>query len=314
MTETTARVVDAEFLRDAVAGMTSDPKQLLGKYLWDEQGSQLFDDICDNSDYYPTGQEMTLLPSVAAEVAERLGANLTIVEFGAGASRKIRTLLDALNAPACYIALDISLAYLEDAVSKLERDYSGIEMISACVDYSKSITLPMDLSGTHVLGFFPGNSIGNLPPYEARSLLERFRNALGPSHLLIGVDATRDGMRLQRAYQDPGGRMSAFHKNVLVRMNRELGADFDLGNFRHEARLREAPFRSEAHLVAVQAASYRLGERIVAFEAGESIRTDWSHKYLPSEFQALAERSGWASEQHWIDADGLFSMHLLRAQ
>ena len=311
MIATTAGIADTVFLQDAAAGMATKPKNIPGKYLWDDRGSQLFDAICANPDYYPTRQEISLLPHVAAEVAKRMGANVTIVEFGAGASRKVRTLLDVLREPASYIALDISLAYVEEAVRQLSGDYPNTEFVAASVDYSRDIRLPMNLSGRPVLGFFPGNSIGNMPPHEARDLLERFRKALGPSHLLIGVDATRDAVRLHRAYQDPTGRMSAFHKNLLVRMNNELDADFDVSNFRHEARLCDAPFRSEAHLVALQTATYRFGEQKVIFEAGESLRTDWSHKYLPAEFQVLAKRSGWIPEQHWIDADGLFSMHLL---
>lgn len=304
----------AEFLRDALAGLSGEPKTLPGKYLWDEIGSDLFDRICDHPDYYPTKREMALLPRVADEVAALVGPGVSVVEFGSGASRKIRTLLDALEAPAAFLGLDISGAYLEAAIRRLAPDYPGVAMTPVCADYSKPVHLPPGAAAPPILGFFPGTSIGNFTPEQAGGFLARARETLGPSHFLVGADPTCDPARLRRAYGESGGLMAALHLNLIDRMNRELGSDFDRGNFRHEARLADRPFRVEAHLVAIRAASYRLGDRTIHFAAGESIRTDTSHKYAPDAFRALAMAQGWEPISLWVDDDSGFSLHLFQAR
>ncbi|KMO43549.1 methyltransferase [Methylobacterium tarhaniae] len=309
-TETRER---AAFLRDARAGLAARPRALPGKYLWDVEGSTLFDRICGTSDYYPTGREMTLLPGVAAEVADRIGAGVTVVEYGSGASRKIRTLLDALARPARYVALDISWDFLKAAIDRLAPDYPEVEMIPVHADYSQPIALPVDLSGGPVLGFFPGTSISNFSGPQAVAFMERVRATLGPSWFLIGVDPTRDEERLLRAYGGADGLMAALHLNLLARANRELGATFDLDAFRHEARVLPEPFRVEAHLVATRDTACRLDGETFRFAAGESIHTDNSYKYAPEAFQDIARRSGWTPEAVWLDALGVFSLHLLRS-
>ncbi|MDH2308959.1 L-histidine N(alpha)-methyltransferase [Methylobacterium brachiatum] len=302
-----------EFLRDALAGLTAEPKTLPGKYLWDETGSDLFDRICHNPDYYPTREEMTLLPRVAAELAARVAPGVTVVEFGSGASRKIRTLLDALTEPAAYVAIDISGEYLEGAIRRLAPDYPGIAMVPVCADYSKPVQLPVTAGPGGILGFYPGTSIGNFAPPEAALFLERARATLGPSLFLVGADATTEPERLQRAYGAADGLMAAFHRNILVRLNRELGADFDLDNFRHAITLCPDPLRVEAHLVAHRPATYRLGGASIAFAAAEHVRTDTSHKYTPAAFQALAIQSGWQPRGLWQAEGGSFALHLLES-
>lgn len=304
----------AEFLRDALAGLSGAVKTLPGKYLWDEIGSDLFDRICAHPDYYPTKREMALLPRVAAEVAALVGPGVSVVEFGSGASRKIRTLLDALEAPAAYLALDISGAYLEAAIARLAPDYPDVPMIPVCADYAKPIRLPPGAAAPPILGFFPGTSIGNFTPEQAGGFLARARETLGPSHFLVGADPTRAPARLRRAYGEAGGLMAGLHLNLIERMNRELGSDFDRSNFHHEARLADDPFRVEAHLVANRPGAYQLGDRTIRFAAGESIRTDTSHKYAPDAFRALASAQGWEPARLWADEDSGFSLHLLRAR
>lgn len=301
-----------DFLRDALAGLSGEPKAVPGKYLWDETGSELFDRICGHPDYYPTARETALLPAVAAEVAAIVGPGASVVEFGAGASRKVRILLDALEAPERYVGLDISGAYLEAAIARLAPAYPAVTMTPVRGDYTKPVHLPAGVVGAKVLGFFPGTSIGNFTPEQAIAFLERARETLGPSHFLIGVDPMRDPERLHRAYGGSGGLMAAFHLNLLDRMNRELDAGFDPGRFRHEARLADAPFRTEAHLVAAQSSTCRIAGREIAFEAGQSIRTDTSHKYAPDAFRDLAAQSGWKPERVWLDPEGAFALHLLR--
>lgn len=302
-----------EFLRDALAGLTAESKTLPGKFLWDETGSDLFDRICHSADYYPTAQETALLPQVAADVARAVAPGVTVVEFGSGASRKIRTLLDALDSPSGYVAIDISGAYLEAAIRRLAPDYPGITMVPVCADYSKPVQLPVAAGPGGILGFYPGTSIGNFDPRDAGLFLERARATLGLSLFLVGADGTTDPARLERAYGGAGGLMAAFHRNILIRLNNELGADFDSDNFRHEIRLLPDPFRVEAHLVAIRPATYRLGDRSIAFAASESIRTDTSHKYTADAFQALARASGWQPRALWQADGGSFNLHLLQA-
>ena len=303
----------AEFLRDVLTGLSATPRALPGKYLWDAKGSDLFDRICQTADYYPTRREMALLPQVAAEVASQVGPGATVVEFGSGASRKIRTLLDALEAPAAYIAVDISGEYLADAIRRLTPDYPQVAMRPVCADYAKPFTLPIPASGGPVLAFFPGTSIGNFAPAEAGAFLARAREALGSCFFLVGADPTVGAEILHSAYGGADGLMSAFHRNILARMNRELGADFDLDAFRHGVRICDEPFRVEAHLVARKATKVRLGGTVIAFGAGDSIRTDTSHKYTPEAFAALAVANGWEPVQHWFGEAGGFSLHLLRS-
>ncbi len=298
-----------EILRVALAGLAQPRKTLPGKLLWDEIGSDLFDRVCDSPDYYPTRSEIELLPGVAAEIAPSVGPGATVVEFGSGASRKIRTVLDALDRPARFVAIDISGAYLEAAIRRLAADYPHVEMIPVRADYSKPLDLPVDLSGAPVLGFFPGTSIGNFVPDDAKLFLARARAILGPSRFLVGADPTQDPARLRRAYC--GGLMPALHLNLLTRLNRDCDADFDPGNFRHEARLLPDPSRVEAHLVARRAATYRLGGAEIRLAEGESIHTDNSHKYTPDIFRDLARSAGWDPQRIWLGRDGSFSLHLL---
>lgn len=302
----------SEFLEDAIAGLTRSPKILPGKYLWDQRGSDLFDQICHSPDYYPTGREMGLLADAATDVAQRIGPNATVVEFGSGASRKIRTILDALDRPAAYVAIDIAGEYLEAAIRRLAPDYPAIAMLPVHADYSKAVRLPSDMPGRTILGFFPGTSIGNFAPEEAGAFLAEARRTLGSSLFLVGADPTRDEDRLRRAYGGADGLMAAFHLNLLTRMNRELGAGFDVGNFRHGVRICHEPFRVEAHLVARRAATYRIGGRTISFEADESVRTDVSHKYDPEALRALAARNGWSPVALWLDPERGFSLHLFQ--
>lgn len=294
------------------AGLAARPRRLPGTWLWDEAGSVLFDRICASPDYHPTGRETALLPAVAAEVAGLVGPGASVVEYGSGASRKVRTLLDALDRPRRYLALDISRDYLEASVARLAPDYPAVAMTAVCADYGGPVRLPVRLDDGPVLGFFPGTSIGNFPPEAAQGLLARIRDTLGPSRLLVGVDPTQDEDRLRRSYGGP--LMAAFHRNILVRMRRELGAELDPEGFVHAVRIEAEPFRVEAHLVARGPQAIRLDGETVTLADGEGVRTDTSHKYPPEAFRALAGEAGWRPERVWLDPDGLFSLHLLRTE
>ena len=300
----------AAFLRDVSEGLTTSPKSIPGKYLWDEEGSRIFEAIVGTAAYYQTAAEHALTRDALPAIAAILGAGAGIVEFGSGASRKIRQLLDALDTPARYVALDISGDFLEASAARIARDYPLLAVHAVCADYSRPLpSLPIDRD-RHVLGFLPGTSIGNMVPVEAARLLAQLKATLEPGFLLIGQDPNRDSVRLQAAYEGP--LMTAFHKNLLARFRRELDATVDLDAFGHESRT--FADRVEPHLVALYDTRIGIGGHSVELAAGESIRTDLSWKYTIEEFSALAASAGWSIERRWIDREQCFCLYLLRAR
>ncbi len=307
-----AQVDAAGFLADVLHGLSRRQKSIPGKYLWDQAGSELFDRICDTPDYYPTGREVALLRRHAEQVARLVGPEVSLVEFGSGASHKIRILLDAFDRPKRYVAIEIAEAFLAAAAGRIARDYPLLSVIPVTGDYTKALSLPPLGDDGPVLGFFPGTAVGNFDGRDVVAFLSRARTALGPGWFLVGIDPNRDEAALLRAYCGENGLMAAFHGNLLLRIARELGGTINPGNFRFEARIFQDPPHVEAHLVARAAATYRLGGRDIRFEAGESIHTDSSHKYGPDSFRALVVEAGWEPVRCWVDGDGLFSLHLLR--
>jgi dimethylhistidine N-methyltransferase len=313
LTQEAGLIERSEVLRDVLGGLSRDQKTLPGKYLWDETGSSLFDRICNTQDYYLTRCEGALLRLTVEEIGSQIGPGATIVEFGSGASHKVRILLDALTAPKRYVALDISREYLEAATLRIAEDYPGIEVSPVCADYTKQISLPIQRGASPILGFFPGSTIGNFNPAGAVAFLTRARETLGPSWFLVGVDPNRDEQSLLRAYSQADGLMAELHKNLLVHLNRLLGAVFDPEDFRHEARVQHNPFRVEAHLVATRPLTYQVGEIPITFEVGESIHTDTSYKYDLGTFQNLASQAGWQPVKCWCDEQNRFCLHLLQS-
>lgn len=297
------------FLADVVDGLTGTPRSIPGKYLWDEHGSRLFEAIVGSAGYYQTAAEVALMAVALPAVAAILGRGAAIVEFGSGASRKIRQLLDTLDEPGSYLALDISRDFLEVSAACIARDYPGVEVHAVCADYSQPLP-PLPIARTRpVLGFLPGTTIGNMKPEGATRLLAQLRTTLRPGFLLVGQDPNRDAALLSGAYEGP--LMSAFHKNVLHRLERELGATVNHDVFRHESRTYAD--RVEPHLVAMADTRIVLDGRTIVLPAGESIRTDQSWKYAPEEFATLAEAAGWSVEHRWDDPRRCFCLHLLRA-
>jgi dimethylhistidine N-methyltransferase len=303
----------SEFLSDVLAGLSRPQKAIPGKYLWDEAGSVLFDGVCQSPEYYVTRRENRLLQRVAAEVAERVGYGASLVEFGSGASRKARIVLDALSEPSRYVAVDISRAYLEAAVARLAADYPGLEVEAVCADYTKPLSIPPAPDGGPTLGFFPGSSIGNFEEANLVALLQRVRAALGRGWFLVGMDPNQDAASLRRAYGEGTPLMARFHGNLLLRMARELGVQIDPADFRHEARVIGPPVKVEAHLVAQKPTVLHVGGHSIALEQGESIHTDSSYKHPPETFRRFAEQAGWEPVQYWLDEENRFSLHLLRA-
>lgn len=301
-----------DFRTEVISGLTQSPKQLSPKYFYDQRGSELFEAITELPEYYPTRTELGILEDKGEEIAEFLGEDCALVELGSGSSRKIRVLLDALQ-PAAYVPMDISRDHLLDAAHALANDYPELEVHAACTDYSNDLRIPDLPEHMARAAFFPGSSIGNFEPEEAGRLLNRLGQALGENgRLLIGVDLKKQDQILHAAYNDEQQVTAAFNLNLLERMNRELGADFDIDGFEHRAWFNEAQGRIEMHLVSKLQQRICVGDTAIDFQEGESVHTESSYKYSVEEFQSLAEGSGFASDEVWTDDKDLFSVHCLR--
>lgn len=301
------------FLDDVLEGLAQSQKKLSSKYFYDERGSKLFDDICALTEYYPTRTETALLQTHAEEFATLIGANASVVEFGSGSSTKIRILLDALETPAAYIPVDISREHLLESAKALAGAYPDLPVVPIAADYTQPFDLP-EISGEAArIGFFPGSTIGNFTRDAAAEFLRAAATDLGADNgLLIGVDLRKDVDVLHAAYNDAAGVTAEFNLNVLRRVNRELGGDFDLDAFTHDARWVAEKGRIEMHLVSERDQQVRVNGHSFTFAAGETIHTEDSHKYDIAEFHALAAEAGWRAFRHWTDEDDLFSLHYLR--
>mgnify|MGYP006093193327 FL=1 len=301
------------FLEEVLAGLRQPVKRLPSKYFYDERGSQLFDDICELPEYYPTRTEMALLRDISADVAALVGEGATVIEFGSGSSTKIRILLDALDSPLAYVPVDISREHLLMSAKGLAGNYPDLRVVPVCADYTQPFEVPQ-IDGEKVrAGFFPGSTIGNFTRSEAISFLQAAATDLGHNNgLLIGVDLRKDVETLHAAYNDSAGVTAAFNLNLLHRINREIGGDFDIDSFAHDARWVPEFGRIEMHLVSVCAQTVSIGGESFEFKSGESIHTEDSRKYDVEGFKDLAREAGWNSVDCWTDPDDLFSIHLLR--
>src|SRR5471032_3084892 len=291
-------------------GLAKTPKEIACKYFYDEAGSRLFDAICELPEYYQTRTETALLTRHASEIAALMGRDVEILEFGAGSLRKVRILLDAAQNPYAYTPLDISGDYLQEVVRALAADYPALVLRPVAGDFTCPLEIP-DLPGRNAkisrrAGFFPGSTIGNFKPDAAMALLRQMRASLNGGGLLIGVDLVKDPSRLHAAYNDAAGVTAAFNKNLLVRANRELGADFVSDGFAHYAPYNPAARRIEMYLVSQRRQSVTVCGRRFDFAAGEAVHTEDSHKYNEEGFAALAARAGWRLAAQWRDEDGLF--------
>ena len=297
------------FTQDLLAGLQAQPRQLSPKWFYDTAGSRLFEQICELPEYYPTRTELALLDRHAPEFAQRMGPGAEIVEFGAGASVKVRMLLAASGQVRCFVPIDISGEYLAGVATELRSSYPGLAVVPVAGDFTTDIDLPA-AEGTR-LGFFPGSSIGNFEPAAAQALLQRFAGWLQGGALLIGVDLVKHPAELHAAYNDAQGVTAAFNLNLLTRANREAGADFRLPDWDHAAFYHPGLRRIEMHLVSRRAQSVCVAGEHFAFEEGESIHTENSYKYSVAGFQALARRAGWSPRQVWVDGAQRFSLHWL---
>lgn len=301
----------ADMRAEVLAGLALAQKRLSPKFFYDADGSRLFDAICELPEYYPTRTEIGILRRHGAEMAERLGRDALLIELGSGSSLKIRTLLEALR-PAVYMPVDISKEHLLQSAEGLAAAFPGLDVHAVCADYSSAFVLPVDHHDHPRAAFFPGSSVGNFEPDAAARFMARVGQILGPGgRLLIGVDLIKDKRRLEAAYNDADGITAAFNLNLLTRINRELGADFDLDGFRHEAVFNSPLSRVEMHLISTRAQQVQVAGATFDFSEGESIHTECSYKYRIDGFHALAAEAGFTAEQVWTDPDELFSVHCL---
>lgn len=283
----------ARFRAELVDGLSKGQKSLSPKWFYDAAGSRLFEDITRLPEYYPTRQEAVLLKDLAPSLAARFGDNAVLVEFGSGASEKTRILLDAAPSLAAYVPIDISPDALAEAADRIGSAYPDLEVAPFVGDFLNLEALP-ELGRGRRIGFFPGSTIGNLHRTEAVQFLNAARERLGPGALFIlGIDLVKEPEILVAAYDDAQGVTAAFNLNLLVRANRELGADFAMDGFEHLAVWNQEESRMEMHLRSRHDQRVRIGDRTFAFAAGETIHTESSRKFTRESIEALAEASGW---------------------
>jgi dimethylhistidine N-methyltransferase len=303
----------ADLAAEVLSGLRRRPRYIPPKFFYDARGSRLFDAITGTPEYYPTRAELEVLRTHATEIAARIGTGGLLVEPGGGSCAKVRILLEGLR-PCAYVPMDISREHLWLAAEQVAAEFPWLEVHAACTDFTRTMELPESAPEGPRVAFFPGSSIGNFDPPAAVGFLAAIAELVGPGGLLlIGVDLKKDVALLDAAYNDAAGITAAFNLNLLERINREVGADFELGAWRHRAFYNRTLGRIEMHLVSARAQTVRVGGEHFAFMAGETIHTENSYKYAIDEFQRLAAQAGCQPEAVWTDAGDLFSVHLLRA-
>jgi L-histidine Nalpha-methyltransferase len=304
-----------ESFRDAVlSGLGREPKSLPCKFFYDARGSALFEAICEVPEYYLTRAEMAILETYAGAIAERIGPHCRLIELGSGSSRKVRLLLNALEAPLAYVPVDISRDFLRDAAAKIAADFPELQIAAVCADYTKPFELPA-LSGPpgKRVGFFPGSTIGNFEPDSVVGFFVHCGRLLGPgAEMLVGVDVKKDKAILDAAYNDAAGLNAEFNLNLLHRISKELDSDIEIDNFEHVAFYNPNEGRVELYIRSKKAQSATIAGRRFSFAAGELIHTENSYKYAIPEFRELAARAGFAALDTWTDRDGKFSVHYFR--
>ena len=304
-----AAAENEQFADDLHAALNRAPKAISPKYFYDEVGSKLFERICDLPEYYPTRTELALLQTHAADMAAQMGERVQLVEYGAGALRKVRLLLDALPRESVqFVPVDISGPHLLSACDGLAGDYPGLAIHPLVADFTRQHALPPCAAGSRRVGFFPGSSIGNFTPSEADAFLRLAAAELAGGGLLIGIDLVKDQEVLHAAYNDAEGVTAAFNMNLLERARKELGAEFPTDGFQHLAFYNPAYRRIEMHLRATRPLELQVGGEIYVFNEGETLHTEHSHKYTVEGFQALAARAGFRPGKVWTDPNRWFAV------
>jgi dimethylhistidine N-methyltransferase len=299
---------------EVLAGLQAPRKRLSPKFFYDARGAELFERITTLAEYYPTRTELGILEQRVDEIAEMVGSRVALIEYGSGAGRKVRLLLEALETPVAYVPIDISGEQLERVAASLRDDYPDVEIHPYRADYTRPLDLPRFPQARRRVAFFPGSTIGNFEPDAAIDFLRRIRHGVEDNGaLILGVDRRKDPAVLERAYNDAEGVTAAFNLNLLTRLNRELGATFDLERFRHRAVFNEAASRIEMHLESVADQVVTVAGVAVPFRAGETIWTESSYKYDHARLEALVGEAGFTIHHCWTDPDEHFWVAVLEA-
>ncbi len=302
------------FAADVIAGLSAREKNLSPKYFYDAAGSELFEAICRTPEYYLTRTETALLETIAREIAADIPPDAALVEFGSGASHKIRLLLDAAPQVSTYVPIDISEDALQSATARMARAYPRLALAPLVDDFTRALALPSAVRACNKVGFFPGSTIGNFNPQQAVAFLRQVHRLLGDGALLVvGADMAKDEPTLHAAYNDRQGVTERFNKNVLVRINRELGGDFNLDAFEHLALWNPQESRMEMHLVSRIDQLVNAAGHTFAFKEGERLHTENSYKFTVPAFTALASEAGWQVAHHWVSEAPHFAVFNLRA-
>ncbi len=302
------------FLDDVLDGLSRPVKSLPSKYLYDERGSHLFDQICELDEYYVTRTELSIMQQHASSISRQIDTDVMLVEYGSGSSLKTRVLLDALERPAAYVPVDISEEHLLKTAEQLRLAYSGLKVLPVVADFTQPFTLPnCEPPASHVAFYFPGSTIGNFTPPQAGKLLQQMATMLGQQGgLLIGIDLQKDTDVLHAAYDDHEGVTAAFSLNLLSRINRELGVNFDCDRFKHRAVYNSLHHRIEISIVSLENQRVSIGDHTVDFAAGEAILTEYSHKYTVEGFARFARQYGFHLHKSWADPKNYFAvLHLV---
>jgi L-histidine Nalpha-methyltransferase len=312
MPDDSASMLAAGSVADAaLSGLLQPRKTLPAKLFYDEAGCRLFGQITELPEYYLTRTERALLAEVAPRVAATVTGPSVLVEYGASDEAKAEFLLRT-SVFRAYVPIDVAVPQLEAMRLRLRQRRPDLQVCIVPADFMDMVALPTEVPSLPRVGFFPGSTIGNLDPSEARLFLQRARGALGDaSAFLVGVDLRKDPTILLPAYDDAQGVTAAFNLNLLVRLNREAGADFDLRAFAHRAEWNDEASRIEMHLVSLRRQVVHVAGQVIHFDRDETIHTENSYKYAPERFAALAEEAGWHSAEMWTDPDRLFSLHML---
>jgi L-histidine Nalpha-methyltransferase len=301
------------FADHVISGLGDSPKWLSAKYFYDAAGSELFEQITRLPEYYPTRTELKILEQNAGAMAASIPLAAALVEFGAGSSKKARIMLHAAPQIAAYVPVDISGEFLAQEAAALRRDRPNLAVLPVAADFTRDFDLPAQIRSRPRVGFFPGSTIGNFEPGDAAEFLRQAGRILGAgATMIVGVDLIKDEAVLNAAYDDAAGVTARFNLNVLTRMNRELGGNFDLAAFRHRAFYNVADHRIEMHLESLKRQTVTVAGRSFDFRTGETIHTENSYKYTVDSFRALATSAGWRPAAVWSDARGYFSIHALK--
>ena len=301
------------FADHVISGLGDSPKWLSAKYFYDAVGSDLFEEITQLPEYYPTRTELKILAENARAISAYIPLAAALVEFGTGSTRKARILLNAAPQAAAYVPVDISAEFLAQEAAAVRRDLPRIVVLPVTADFTRDFDLPGQIRNRPRVGFFPGSTIGNFEPQDAAEFLRQAGRILGAgATMIVGVDRIKDVAVLNAAYDDAAGVTARFNLNILRRMNRELDGDFDLAAFRHRAFYNVADHRIEMHLESLKAQTVTVAGRAFNFAKGETIHTENSYKYTVDSFRELASEAGWRPVATWTDANDYFAVHALK--